>query len=92
MPYLLCRCSNMANGVTLPKPRSGSSSALRNNGLTAFKIWAVSTASRLLHSATSLRASVYARRATEMAAAVLTATGGGPGCIGIRKAIPTRAM
>jgi hypothetical protein len=58
VPYSSRRCSNMANGVTLPKTKSGSSSALRNKGLMTVKVWAVSAAHRLLYNATSVRASV----------------------------------
>ncbi len=44
VPYSVRRCSNIVRGVTSPKPKSGSSSALRNEALTADKIWAVNAA------------------------------------------------
>ena len=79
VPYSVRRCSNMANGVTSPNPKSGSSSALRNEALTAVSIWAVKAARRLLYKVTSASWSVYVRMATATTAAVPTAAGGGPG-------------
>ena len=92
VPYSLRRCCNMARGVTSPKPKSGSSSALKKEALTAERIWAVRAARRLVYKVTSTRASVYARIATAMAAAVPAAIGGGPGWSGTSNATPTRAM
>ena len=57
VPYSLRRCSNIVNGVTSPNPKSGSSKALRNEGLTALRICDVSAARKLLYKATSSRAS-----------------------------------
>ena len=58
VPYLVRRCSNMAKGVTSPDPKSGSSRSLRNDALTAVRIWAVSAARRLLYNVTSASCSV----------------------------------
>ena len=58
LQIIITTATNMANGVTSPKPKSGSLSALRNEGLTAVKIWAVNAARRLLYNAMPLRASV----------------------------------
>ena len=92
VPYSVHRCSNMANGVMSPNPKSGSSSALRKEALTAVSIWAVIAARRLLYKVTSASWSVYAQMATAMMAAVSTAAGGGLGWIGMAKATPTRAI
>ena len=55
--YLVRRCSNIARGVTLPNPKSGSSSVLRNKAFTADRIWAIKAALKALWRATSASAS-----------------------------------
>ena len=66
----------MARGEMSLKPKMGSSSALRNEALTTFKICAVGAALRLLYRVTASIASVWMCNATAMAAAAPRGWGG----------------